>query len=47
MNQHQLIGLGGPVNDFAMNGFSDAFRTYIISRWTHSSFVSIHGCTTQ
>ena len=25
MNQHQLIGLGGPANDFAMNGLAMHF----------------------
>ena len=47
MNQHQLIGLDGPANDFAMNGLAMHFARILIAGGTHSSFMSIHGCTTQ
>ena len=31
MNQHQLIGLGGPANDFAMNGLAMHFARILIA----------------
>ena len=32
MDQHQLIGLGGPANDFAMNGLAMHFACILIAR---------------
>ena len=31
MNQHQLIGLGGPANDFAMNGLAMHFACILLA----------------
>ena len=31
MNQHQLIGLGGPANDFAMNGLAMHFMHILMA----------------
>ena len=31
MNQHQLIGLGGPANNFAMNGLAMHFAHILIA----------------
>ena len=31
MDQHQLIGLGGPANDFAMNGLAMHFASILIA----------------